>query len=106
MALHHAISGEVVDLRPMGASLADATSTALVKTDRFEVIRLVLRAGATIPAHGTPGYVTLHCLEGDVSLGPVDATLTAGEWVYLDRGEPHSIHAIRDASVLFTIFFD
>ena len=36
MAVHHAGSGEVVDLRPLGAKLHDARTTAIVKTDTFE----------------------------------------------------------------------
>jgi quercetin dioxygenase-like cupin family protein len=32
--------------------------------------------------------------------------LEQGEWLYLDRGAPHAVHAHEDSSVLLTIFFD
>jgi quercetin dioxygenase-like cupin family protein len=106
MALHHARPGEIVDLRPLGAAIGRAATSALVKSDRFEAIRLIVRAGATIPAHSTPGFVTLHCLEGAVSLDPVAAELRAGDWIFLDRGTPHAVTGLEDSSLLLTILFD
>jgi quercetin dioxygenase-like cupin family protein len=106
MALKHALPGEIVDLRPLGSALASATTSALVKSDRFEAVRLIVRAGTTIPSHQVPGHVTLHCLEGRVALGPLGAEMFAGDWLYLDRGEPHSVRGIEDASLLLTILFD
>jgi quercetin dioxygenase-like cupin family protein len=32
--------------------------------------------------------------------------LNAGEWVYLDGGEPHSVKGIEDSSLLLTILFE
>jgi quercetin dioxygenase-like cupin family protein len=108
MALHHANPGEVVDLRPLGARLRDATSTAIIKEERFEAIRLIIPAGTEIPSHEVPGNLTLHCLEGRVSLGMAQAAveLSAGDWVYLRGGEPHSVTGIEDASLLLTILLD
>lgn len=106
MALPHAKPGEAVDLRPLGAQLTTTRTAALVKSDRFEVVRLVIPAGTTIPTHQVPGYITLHCLEGRVSLGPAEAELAAGDWLYLERGAPHSVRGIEDSSLLLTIFFD
>ncbi len=106
MALHHARPGEIVDLRPLGAAACRAATSALVKSDRFEAIRLIVLAGATIPAHSTPGFVTLHCLEGAVSLDPVAAELRAGDWIFLDRGTPHAVTGLEDSSLLLTILFD
>ena len=51
MAIPHAKPGEVVDIRPLGAELQDTQTTTLVKTDRVEVIRLVLPAGKEIKRH-------------------------------------------------------
>ena len=106
MALDHAEPGEVVDLNPLGSAIASSKTSALVKTDRFEAVRIVVRAGTTIPAHQVPGYITLHCLEGRVSLGAEGPELAADEWVFLDRGAPHSVHGIEDSSLLLTIIFD
>ena len=106
MALKHAPPGEIMDLSPLGPHLSSATTSALVKSDRFEAVRLIVRAGATIPSHQVPGYITLHCLEGRVTLGPSGTELSAGDWLYLDRETPHSVHGIEDSSLLLTILFD
>ena len=106
MALPHAKPGEVVALRPLGPALAAAGTAALVKSDRFEAVRLIVRAGSTIPSHQVPGYLTLHCLEGRVALGPSETELGVGDWLYLERREPHSVRGIEDSSLLLTIFFD
>ena len=74
----------------------------------FEAIRLVVLAGQEIPSHQVSGHMTLHCLEGRVSLGLEHSTieLNAGEWVYLAGGEPHSVKGIENSSLLLTILFD
>ena len=108
MALRHAKPGQVVDLRPLGGGLAEARTSAIVKADRFEAIRLVVRAGQEIPSHRVSGNITLHCLEGRVTLGLTNSAvdLEAGDWVYLEGGEAHSVEGIEDASLLLTILFD
>lgn len=105
MALHHAKPGEVIDLRPIGSDLRGARTEAIIKSDRFEAIRLVVRAGAEIPQHKVSGEITLHCLEGHVELGvaPAPIILKANEWVYLEGGAAHSVKAIEDSSLLLTI---
>ena len=105
MALHHAASGEVVDLAPLGAGLQQAHTAALVKTDSFEAIRLVLRAGDTLPAHTVSGRFTLHCLEGQVVLDLPDKSLSLGahQWVFFDAGVTHGMRAIEPSSLLLTI---
>ena len=86
MAVHHAGSGEVVDLRPLVDKLHDARTTAIVKSDTFEAVRLIVPAGRQIAPHRVEGEITLLCLEGCVRLGLPDREmkLSAGEWVYLD----------------------
>jgi len=108
MALHHAKPGEIVDLKPIGVGLKEAASAAIVKTDRFEAIRLIIHAGAEMPRHKVDGEITLYCLEGHVELGvhPTPITLRTNEWVYLAGGAPHSVKAIEDTSILLTIFLD
>lgn len=105
MALPHAKPGESVDLNPLGGVLKEARTKAIIKTDSFEAIRLVLQAGTEIPSHKVPGEITLHCLEGCVSLGLTGfvINLRAGEWLCLNGGEPHSVKAEEDSSLLLTI---
>ncbi len=105
MALLHARPGEVIDVRPLGARLAQATSTALFKSDTLEVMRLVLPRGKKLLNHRVPGAITIHCLEGVVELEAQQrsTTLQAGEMMYLQGGEPHALLAQQDASVLVTV---
>jgi quercetin dioxygenase-like cupin family protein len=107
MALHHAKSGEVVDLGPLAENLRSAQTTALVKADTFEAVRLIVHAGTKIPPHRVGGRFTLHCLEGHVRLGldSGEMDLSAGEWVYFDGGITHSVEGIEDSSLLLTILF-
>ena len=107
MAMHHAKAGEVVDLRPLGSALKDAKTTALVKAETFEAVRLIVRAGKEIPPHQVEGPITLHCLEGRVRLGLADDALelSAGQWVYLEGSAEHSVVGIEDSSLLLTILF-
>lgn len=107
MALQHAKPGEIVDLRPLGGQLRDAKTAAIVKSEHFEAVRLVVLAGTEIPPHKVPGNIMLHCLEGSISLGLADSaiTLRAGEWVYLTGDAIHSLKGIEDSSLLLTILF-
>jgi quercetin dioxygenase-like cupin family protein len=106
MAIPHADPGMPVDLRPLGEALAKTESTALVKNNDFEAIRLVLRKGKEVcHEHEVGGMITLYCIEGRVALTVADATheLPAGRWTYLMRQTPHALRAIEDSSVLLTV---
>ena len=108
MALRRAAAGEIVDLQPFGPNLKEAGTAAIVKTDRFEAIRLVVRAGTEIARHQVPGPITLHCLEGRVRLGLESSALelAAGQWLFLEGGAPHSVTGIEDSALLLTILFE
>lgn len=107
MALPHAKPREVVDLQPLGSRLRESRTAAIVKEDQFEAVRLVVPAGSEIPSHEVSGSITLHCLEGRVSLGLEQSTveLCAGQWAYLNGGDPHTVKGIEDSSLLLTIIF-
>lgn len=66
MAMPHAASGQIVDVRPLGDTLTRSVTTTLVKTEHLEVIRLVVPAGKEIPPHQVAGEITVQCLEGEV----------------------------------------
>ena len=106
MALQHAEPGDVVHLGSLVPTRAAPGTMALVKSDRFEAIHLIVPAGTTIPPHHVSGYMTVHCLEGRVTLGPSDIEMSAGDWVYLERGDQHSVQGVEDARLLLTIMFD
>jgi quercetin dioxygenase-like cupin family protein len=107
MALKHVEPGEVAHLHAVGAALARSTTTALVKSDRFEAVRLIVPAGTTIPTHKVQRFITLLCLEGHAILGiDREIELRPGDWTYLERGTPHSVRAVEDSALLLTILFD
>ena len=105
MAISHARPGEVIDVRPLGAALAQTQTRTLIKADGLEVVRLVMAAGKQIAEHRAPGEITVHCLEGRIAFAAQGKTqeLTAGQLLYLPAGEPHSVHCIEDGSFLLTI---
>jgi quercetin dioxygenase-like cupin family protein len=105
MALHHATSGEVVTLEPLGPDLPESRTRALVKTEGFEAIRLVLAAGDELPPHVVSGQFTLHCLEGLVTIDLADSSieLSADQWVYFDGGVTHGLRSSENSSLLLTI---
>ncbi len=107
MALHHASSGEAINLRPLGSDLQSAPTKALVKTDSFEAIRLVLKAGEVLPAHKVSGRFTLQCIEGRVriDLANKSVELSSHQWIYFDIGAEHGLRALEDSSLLLTIPF-
>jgi quercetin dioxygenase-like cupin family protein len=108
MAIPHAYPGMPVDLRPLGDALAQTETTALVKNNDFEAIRLVLRKGKEVcHEHEVQGMITLYCIEGRVALTVDGAThaLPAGCWTSLMRQTPHALRAIEDSSVLLTVMF-
>lgn len=105
MALPHATSGQLIDIRPLGTRISSSVSNALFKTPQLELMRLVLPCGKGMPEHAVPGAVTIQCLEGAIELHAHQSTQTlrAGELVYLAGGERHSLHALEDSSVLLTL---
>lgn len=105
MALMHAKSGELVDVRPFGATLPMESTRTIVKTATLEIIRLVMRPGKLFHGHKVPGEITVHCLEGRCTFtsAGVARDLEAGHLIYLTGGEEHSLQATEDCSLLLTI---
>src|SRR5437763_1484807 len=102
MAIPHAKSGQVINVRPLGTALASAQTSTLVRTAEVEVIRLVVRSGKEIPEHKAKGDIVVQCLEGTVAFTFSGKTenLRPGDLLYLDVGEPHSVRGIEDSSIL------
>lgn len=105
MAIPHAEPGQPIDVQPLGARLTSEKTTALFKSAQLEVIRLVLRAGRSLPPHCVPGEVTVQCLDGeiDVLIGGDARPLRAGQMLLLAGGVEHAVVARQDASALVTI---
>ncbi len=105
MALPHASSGQLIDVRPLGSQLSSAPARAILKTPGLELMRMVLAAGKSVAEHAVPGEVTIQCLEGRVELSAHGNTLLmrAGDLVYLEGGVAHALHAQEASSLLVTI---
>lgn len=61
MAQTHARSGQVVSVLPLGDRLGSVRTTAILKANQLEVVRLVLPAGKGLPEHSPPGEITVQC---------------------------------------------
>lgn len=105
MAVPHAIPGQVIDVRPLGARFSGEKTTALFKSNDLEVMRIVLQAGRSLPPHKVAGEITVHCLEGSMSITTEgkDHVLRAGEMLYLTGGAVHGALALEDTSALVTV---
>ncbi|MBV8035739.1 cupin domain-containing protein [Roseateles sp.] len=105
MAILHALPGQAVDVRPLGAGLAQEKTSALFKSEDLEVMRLVLPAGKSLPPHSVPGEITLQCIEGALLITAEGRShaLGAGQLLYLAGGVMHGVTAVEDASALVTI---
>jgi quercetin dioxygenase-like cupin family protein len=105
VALHHASSGELIDVRPLNDHLSTAITKTLYKSHHLEVFRMILCAGKSMPSHHVVGEVTIQCLEGDIELAVADRLqqMRAGDLVCLSGGEEHALTARKDSSVLVTL---
>lgn len=105
MAQPHASSGDVVDVTPLGDTLGQQVTHALIKSTQLELVRLVLPAGRALREHRVAGEITVLCLEGvlDIRVDSVDHRLAPGQLVHLSAGALHALRAVTDASALLTI---
>ncbi|MBA3598536.1 MAG: cupin domain-containing protein [Methylibium sp.] len=105
MALPHAQLLDTISVRPLGAALGKAVSTSLLKSDRLQLLHLVLPAHHDQPEHHVADECTIHCLEGDVEVVMPGGTrrLQSGELVVLPGQQRHSLRARSDSAVLLTL---
>ncbi len=105
MAISHIAPGQVLDVVPLGSGLLETKTVALFKSEDLEVIRLVLRAGKSLPPHKVQGEITIQCIEGTmvVSAEGNESQLNAGQLLYLAGNVLHGVAAKQDSSALVTI---
>jgi quercetin dioxygenase-like cupin family protein len=105
MSIPHAQSGEPILVAPYAQGLSQQRTVALFKSAQLEVMRLVLLAGKSMPAHKVSGELTIQCIEGtlNVEVDGVATLLQAGQLMFLLGQVPHSVTALEDASALVTI---
>ncbi|ASJ73597.1 cupin domain-containing protein [Granulosicoccus antarcticus] len=108
MSTHHAKAGEIVDLATWANDLPFEKSKAIVKSNGFELARLVIKAGEDMHKNGlchVNGPTIFHCIEGEIDLQTSDTTvrLHAGQLAYLESQAKHAVTGIQDSVVLLTI---
>ena len=105
MALPHAHPLDVIDIGPFGARLQDAVSTSLIKTERLQLLHLVLPAHKDNLEHHVADECTIHCLEGELEVRMPGGTrrLGPGQLVVLPAGQRHALSARRDSAALMTL---
>ena len=108
MALPHAQPMDVISVAPLGDALPQAVSTSLIKTERLQLLHLVLRAHQNQPDHHVDDECTVHCLEGVVEVVTPGGVrqLKPGQVVLLPGKEIHSLRALTDCAVLVTLVLD
>lgn len=105
MAQTHAQSGQVVSVLPLGDQLHSARTTAILKAEQLEIVRVVLLAGHEMKEHKAPGEITVQCIEGRIELRMPGTTriLEPGDLIHLLSQEPHALRALTDCSALVTM---
>jgi quercetin dioxygenase-like cupin family protein len=105
MALPHAQLFDVINVNPLGSALRDAVSTSLIKTDRLQLLHMVLPQHHDQPMHHVDDECTIHCLEGDLEVVTPGGTrrLRGGNLVVLPAGQKHSLRARSACGVLVTL---
>ena len=108
MALPHANLLDVITVRPLGDKLVDSFSTSLIKTERTQLLHLVLTAHEDQPERHVDQECVIHCLEGVVEVAMPGGVrkLEAGQLVVLPARQKHSLRARTDATVLMTLILD
>lgn len=108
MALPHANLLDTINVAPLGAELEGTVSTSLIKTDRLQLLHLVLAEHQDQPERHVADECTIHCLEGDVEVVMPGGTrrLRAGQLVVLPARQKHSLRARATSAVLLTLLLD
>jgi quercetin dioxygenase-like cupin family protein len=105
MALPHAQLLDVINVGPLGDQLSGTVSTSLIKTDRIQLLHMVLAPHQDQPMHHVDDECTIHCLEGavDVIIGVGVRQLRPGNVIVLPAKEQHALKAREESAVLVTL---
>jgi quercetin dioxygenase-like cupin family protein len=105
MALPHAQHLDIINVAPLGEKLHGSVSTSLIKTDRIQLMHLVLAPHQDQPQHHVDDECVIHCLEGDVEVvtGSGVRRLRPGNVVVLAARQQHALRARAESAVLVTL---
>jgi quercetin dioxygenase-like cupin family protein len=98
-------SGQIANVRALAGLLGASKTTAILKAEQMEVVRIVILAGKGLPFHEAPGEITVQCIEGCIDFATHSEVhrMAAGDLIHLRPREPHALHAIEDSSALLTM---
>lgn len=98
------VSALLDQLRPLPEG-EQRRGVTLIKHLGFNIVAMVLRAGAELSEHSVRGVLAVQVLEGRVRLTTVNAEdeLPAGHLAVLEVLEPHSLTALEDSALLITV---
>jgi quercetin dioxygenase-like cupin family protein len=105
MALPHADHLDIINVSPLGPKLSEAVSTSLIKTQRLQLLHMVLPAHKDVPEHQVEEECILHCLEGvvEVVMGAGTRQLRQGNVIVLPARQKHSVRARTNCALLVTL---
>jgi quercetin dioxygenase-like cupin family protein len=108
MALPHARLLDVINVGPLGEELHGTVSTSLIKTDRIQLLHMVLAPHQDQPQHHVDDECTIHCLEGEVEvmMGSGVRKLRPGNVIVLPAGQQHALKARAESAVLVTLLLN
>jgi quercetin dioxygenase-like cupin family protein len=107
---------QLIDLGAAAAELAAEAAAApgrhrqktLIRFGRTTVALFHFTAGSTMPEHLTKGSVTIHVLEGRMTVRTPDQSydLGAGQMLVLAPGVKHDLHAQVESRMLLTVHLE
>lgn len=105
MALPHAQPLDVINVAPLGDQLHGQVSTSLIKTDRIQLLHIVMAPHQEQPMHHVDDECSIHCLEGlvDVVMGAGVRQLRPGNVIVLPAKQQHALKARQESAVLVTL---
>lgn len=97
--------GDIIDLHSFVTAPDTSQQFVLVDSGDVKIIQLHVAMGSEIPLHEAEGEVIIHCLNGSVAVQTMGTPheLEIGQLLYLAQGEPFTIRARTQASVIVTI---
>jgi quercetin dioxygenase-like cupin family protein len=80
-------------------------SAVLVKNEHLRIVVAVLSRGEALQEHETGGQTTVTVVEGAIRFDALNerVRLTAGGWLTLQAGIPHSVEALEDSAFVITV---
>ena len=96
---------QLAELRSELPDNRDRRGITLVKEHGITVVLTVLKQGAALAEHDTPGPATVQVLDGmvEMKVGDEAMDLRSGQIIVFDARVPHEVEATSDAAILITV---